>query len=174
MGMKFMRRSVWVVMSFLVGGVAATVGQGPGRPSDDKYVWLEDASGSRAMAWVKEQNARTAAVLEKDPRYAGNFAEALKVAEDPRRLAVPQLRGGEIYNEWRDQTNPRGLLRKTSLAEYLTATPHWTTVLDFDALGKTEKTGWVSKGLECLYPGNELCMVELSAGGEDATTEAGV
>ena len=146
-------------------------GQTPATSGDDRYVWLEDVSGVRAMAWVKEQNARTSAVLEKDPRYAGNFADALKVAEDPRRLAVPVLRGGEIYNQWRDQTNPRGLLRKTSVADYLTATPHWQTVLDFDALGRAEKTGWVSKGLECLYPGTEHCMVELSAGGEDATTD---
>ncbi len=160
--------TAWAAGSVLLAaqGPAAMAGGG-----EDKYVWLEDVSGPRAMGWVKDQNARTAAVLEKDPRYAGNFADALKVAEDPRRLAVPQLRGGEIYNEWRDQTNPRGLLRKTSVADYLTATPHWTTVLDFDALGRAEKTGWVSKGLQCLYPGDGLCVVELSAGGEDATTD---
>jgi prolyl oligopeptidase len=28
----------------------------------------------------------------------------------------------------------------------------------------------VQKGLNCLYPGNELCLVALSAGGEDAVT----
>lgn len=168
-----MRQAAAMFLGFLVGGaslLSAEVGPAPAS-SSDKYVWLEDVSGERAMTWVKDHSARTAAVLEKDPRYAGNFADALKVAEDPRRLAAPQLRGGEIYNQWRDGTNPRGLLRKTSVADYLTATPHWTTVLDFDALGRAEKTGWVSKGLECLYPGTEYCFVELSAGGEDATTD---
>lgn len=166
-----MRRFALLVLSCLACSVGFVGGQTPAAAGDDKYVWLEDVSSARAMAWVQEQNARTAAVLEKDPRYAANFADALKVAEDPRRLAVPSLRGGEIYNQWRDQTNPRGLLRKTSVADYLTAAPHWQTVLDFDALGRAEKTGWVSKGLACLYPGTEHCVVELSAGGEDATTD---
>ncbi len=167
-----MRRSAALLLTSWMMGCSVLGAATPSAPSDspDKYVWLEDVSGERAMHWVNEQNARTAAVLERDPRYAGNFADALKVAEDPRRLAVPSLRGGEIYNQWRDETNPRGLLRRTSVADYLTATPHWQTVLDFDALGKAEKTGWVSKGLECLYPGDRYCLVQLSDGGEDATT----
>jgi prolyl oligopeptidase len=36
--------------------------------SADPYLWLEDVNGARAMAWVKAENAKTAAVLEKDPR----------------------------------------------------------------------------------------------------------
>ena len=164
-----MRRSAALVLSSLLGG-NFLLGAHATPASSDKYLWLEDVSGERATAWVKEQNARTAAVLEADPRYAGNAADARKVAEDPQRLAVPKLRGGEIYNQWRDRANPRGLLRKTSVADYLTATPHWKTVLDFDALGRAEKTGWVSKGLDCLYPGDRVCMVQLSDGGEDAAT----
>ena len=137
----------------------------------DKYVWLEDVSGTRSMEWVKRENARTAAVLEADPHYASNFADALKLASDPRRLPLPQLRAGEIYNLWRDEKNPRGLLRKTSVASYQTSEPAWHTVLDVDALGREEKVGWVSDGQHCLYPGDEYCMQALSAGGEDATTE---
>ncbi len=137
----------------------------------DKYTWLEDVSSARSMNWVKTENARTEKVLEADPRYATNLADALTLAQDPNRLPLPSLRGGEIYNQWRDATNPRGLLRKTKLADYLNAKPHWQTVIDFDALGRTEKTGWVSRGLSCLYPGDRFCMVALSAGGEDATTD---
>jgi prolyl oligopeptidase len=44
-------------------------------------------------------------------------------------------------------------------------------VIDFDALGKAENVGWVPKGQSCLYPGDQYCMVAISAGGEDATTE---
>ncbi len=138
--------------------------------SDDKYLWLEDATGDRAMAWVKTENARTAAVLEADPHYAPFFAEALKLAEDPNRLPIPSLRGDEVYNQWRDAANPRGLLRKTSVTNYLGKDPHWTTVIDFDALGKAEHVGWVNRGMSCLYPGDRYCMVQLSAGGEDAVT----
>ena len=142
----------------------------PGQPGD-KYAWLEDVSGPRSMAWVNAENAKTGAVLKADPRYQANFNAALAVAEDPHRLPLPMLRGDEIYNSWRDAKNPRGLLRKTTVADYLTADPHWQTVIDFDALGKTEHVGWVPKGMSCLYPYDRFCMVTISAGGEDATTE---
>ena len=59
----------------------------------DKYLYLEEPTSDRAMAWVKTENARTAKVLEADPRFAAYQADALKVAEDPNRLAIPALRG---------------------------------------------------------------------------------
>ena len=37
----------------------------------DPYRWLEDVNGDRAMTWVKAENAKSAGVLEKDPRFAG-------------------------------------------------------------------------------------------------------
>jgi len=43
-------------------------------------------------------------------------------------------------------------------------------VLDYDLLAKQDKQSWVQKGLNCLYPGNEVCLVALSAGGEDAVS----
>ena len=43
-------------------------------------------------------------------------------------------------------------------------------MIDYDALAKQDNEKWVQKGLNCLYPGNGLCLVALSAGGEDATT----
>jgi prolyl oligopeptidase len=136
----------------------------------DHYTWLEDIHGERAMSWVKTQNARTADVLEKDPHFAPLEAEALKVLESPERLPEPTLRGGAVYNFWRDAEHVRGILRRTSLASYLTAEPAWDTVLDYDALGKQDKQSWVSHGLICLEPDEELCLVALSAGGEDAVT----
>ncbi len=139
--------------------------------ADDKYAWLEDVSGERSMAWVHAENERTARVLESDPRYKANFDAALKVAEDPSRLAYPELRGDEVYNSWRDAKNPRGLWRKTTLADYLTQAPHWQPVIDYDQLGRDEKVGWVGRGKTCLYPYDKYCMVGLSAGGEDATTQ---
>jgi prolyl oligopeptidase len=144
----------------------------PATPSDqnDKYLWLEDANGAKALDWVKAENAKSAKVLEADPRFAAYEADALKIAEDPNRLAIPQLRGNEVYNLWRDKEHVHGILRKTTLKNYLAAQPTWTTVLDFDALGKAEDVKWVSHGLTCLYPGDGLCLVSLSAGGEDADT----
>lgn len=123
------------------------------------------------MEWVKAENAKSAAVLEADPHYKPFLADALKVEEDPRRLPYPGLRADAVYNTWRDKEHPRGLFRKTTVQDYLTEAPHWQTVIDFDALGKKENVGWVPKGVSCLYPGDRYCMVAISAGGEDATTE---
>jgi prolyl oligopeptidase len=137
---------------------------------NDKYIWLEDVSSARSMAWVKSENERTLKVLEADPRYAGYYADALKLAEASDRLAMPEQRGGEIYNFWRDAEHVNGIFRKTTLADYLTAKPAWQTVIDYDALGKQDNVKWVSEGVDCLYPGDEHCLVGLSAGGEDAQT----
>jgi prolyl oligopeptidase len=137
----------------------------------EKYQWLEDVSSARSTAWVNAENARSAAVLEADPRFAGLKADALKILESPDRLAYPSQRGDMIYNSWQDAQHVRGLLRKTTQADYMTAQPHWQTVIDYDALGKADNEKWVGHGLSCLYPGTTLCVAVLSAGGEDATTE---
>ena len=136
----------------------------------DKYQWLEDVSSPRSMAWVKEEDERSAKVLQGDPQFAGLYAMALKVLESPDRLPTPQFREGEIYNTWQDAQHVQGILRRTSLEDYLTAQPNWHTVLDYDALGKQDNQKWVEEGLVCLYPGDRYCLVGLSAGGEDAQT----
>jgi prolyl oligopeptidase len=83
---------------------------------------------------------------------------------------MPGLRGDDVYNFWRDQNNVHGLLRRTSVADFNAADPHWQPVLNIDELDKQEKTDWVYHGMSCLYPGDRYCMVDLSVGGEDAAT----
>ena len=120
--------------------------------------------------WVKTENARTAAVLEKNSHFAPLEAEALKVLDSPDRLPEPEFRNGAVYNTWHDAEHVRGIVRRATLKDYLAAEPKWETVLDYDALSKAEKQSWVGKGLTCLQPEDELCLVALSAGGEDAVT----
>jgi prolyl oligopeptidase len=136
----------------------------------DPYVWLEDVNGSRSMEWVKAENARSAKVLEADPRFADFKAEALKVLESPDRLAIPVFRNGTVYNTWQDAQHVRGIVRKTTLSDYLNPQPNWQTVIDYDALAKADNEKWVQHGLNCLYPNDNLCLAGLSAGGEDADT----
>jgi len=136
----------------------------------DNYTWLEDINGDRQLAWVKAENARTAAVLEKNPHFAPLEAEALQVLESPDRLPEPEFRNGAIYNIWRDADHVRGIVRRTTLQDYLTAQPTWETVLDYDELSEADKKSWVGAGLICLPPENEVCLVALSEGGEDAVT----
>ncbi len=171
-------RSAWqlALVGVVLGASFLGMAQGPSdnvadRGTPDSYAWLEDVSGQRSMDWVRTENAKTAKVLEADPHFKPFLADALKVEEDPRRLPLPGLRGNDVYNTWRDKDHPRGLYRRTSISDYLTPAPHWRTVIDYDALGKAENVGWVPKGQSCFYPGDTFCMVAISAGGEDATTD---
>ena len=163
-----------LLFSFLVllflGFSAVYYAQSQSSDTEDKYIWLEQATSPRAMEWVKAEDARTAKILEADPRFAIYTEEALKVSEDPHRLPIPSLRGDEVYNFWNDAKNVRGLLRKTTLEDYSKPEPDWKTVLDIDALDKAENTSWVFHGADCLYPYDEYCTVNLSVGGEDAST----
>ncbi|HTU81461.1 MAG TPA: prolyl oligopeptidase family serine peptidase [Candidatus Acidoferrales bacterium] len=143
----------------------------PGVTGDqDPFLWLEDKDGARALAWVKEQNARTVAVLERDPRYPALYAAALKLYESPDRIASPELLRGEIYNFWQDAAHLRGIWRRTTLESYRTDSPDWTTVLDLDKLAAAEHANWVWKGFTCEEPSERYCMISLSNGGEDAVT----
>jgi prolyl oligopeptidase len=168
-------RGRWIGMGALAavvvtGGLQMVAQQGLA-PDNDKYAWLEDVSGDRSMAWVKAENERSAKVLEAGPRYASYLSEATKIAEDPSRLPTPDLEGNDVYNFWQDAAHVHGILRRTSITDYLTADPHWTIVLDYDALSAQDHEKWVRKGEGCLYPEDMDCMVRLSAGGEDADTE---
>jgi prolyl oligopeptidase len=136
----------------------------------DKYVWLEDINGEKALAWVRAENAKSADRLEKSPQFATLEAEALKIMDSPERIPWPVFRHGVIYNTWDDANHVRGIVRRTTLKDYLSENPKWETVLDYDALGAAEKQSWVGHGLNCLQPEEELCMAGLSAGGEDADT----
>ena len=141
---------------------------GPAR--EDAFVWLEQVDGERAMAWVRAEDAKTAAVLEQDARYPGLFKEALELAEAKDRIPEPQLIGGRILNRWQDADHVRGIWRRTSLADYQKASPAWTTILDLDALAVAEKANWFWSGADCEEPAERRCMIGLSDGGEDAVT----
>ena len=138
--------------------------------STDPYLWLEDVHGARAMAWVKAENAKTAAVLEKDPRWDGIYKASLAMAQAKDRLTYVNYIGGELYNFWEDSAHVRGIWRKTTLESFRTASPKWTTVLDLDALAKAEKANWVFHGYTCQQPAEKRCLIDLSDGGEDAST----
>ena len=136
----------------------------------DKYAWLEDINGDRQLTWVKAHNEKSAAVIEKDPHFAPLQADALNVLESPDRLPDPGFHGDMIYNTWQDAEHVRGIVRRTTLAGYLKPQPDWQTILDYDALSKKEGKSWVGKGLNCLEPEEDVCLVGLSVGGEDAVT----
>ena len=136
--------------------------------SEDPFLWLEEVEGERALAWVREQNAKSDAVLKADPRFETYRREALAILTAQDRIPTPHFRAGGIDNFWQDQTHVRGVWRRTTLASYRTANPRWQTVLDIDALAKAEGRNWIFKGDDCLQPDERYCLVSLSDGGKDA------
>ena len=136
--------------------------------ADDPYIWLEDVSSPRSMAWVEAHNAASTKILEADSRYQTLYDNALAIASAKDRIPTPRFVNGDIYNFWRDADHLRGIWRKTSLADYKASVSHWTTVLDLDALGKAEGKSLVLKGIDCLRPDQQRCLISLSDGGEDA------
>ena len=135
---------------------------------NDPYIWLEDKDGAKALAWVEAENAKTLPRLQNDPRYQTFYQEALAIASAKDRIPMPGQLYGRIVNFWRDADHPQGIWRWTSEADYASANPRWTTLLDLDALSKAEGKKWVWKGLTCLSPEDRLCLIALSEGGEDA------
>ena len=161
------------ILALIVAAVAGTSwarAQGAPAEQPDKYTWLEDIRGDKPMQWVNAQNARTAAVIEKQKVFAQLDQDALRVLDSPDKLAYPDFRGDLVYNTWRDKDHLRGIVRHTTLESYLSDDPKWETVIDYDALGKQDKQSWVGHGLNCMQPEEERCMVALSVGGEDAVT----
>jgi len=160
------RFSITLALSVL--GMATAAGARADAP--DPYLWLEELHSPRVDAWVNAENAKTLDVLEKDPRYATLYAQALEIAEAKDRIPTPRFLGGAVYNFWQDADHVRGLWRKTNLADYRKPEPAWTPVLDLDQLAKAEKANWVWHGANCRRPDERICLVSLSDGGEDAVT----
>lgn len=147
---------------------AATPAPAAASAPDDPFRWLEDVQGDRALAWVRERNAASEALLKARPEYAPVRAQLLDVLNAKDRIPGVTRRGGHLYNFWQDEQHQRGLWRRTTLAEYRQAEPAWEVLLDVDALGAAEKENWVWGGATCLAPDYRRCLVSLSRGGADA------
>ena len=152
---------------FLMGLVMITISCAA-RGENDPYAWLEEVEGQKALDWVKERNAFSTKELEAVPGYGEAYDTILKVMDAKDRIPYPGRQGNTLYNFWKDAEHPRGLLRRTTLAEYRKTEPAWETVLDIDALCQKEGKNWVYKGTSFLYPKYDRCLVSLSRGGADA------
>ena len=136
---------------------------------DDPFVWLEDVSGKKALAWVGRQDARSKKALAESAAFKSMDAKFLDILDSEAKIPYIQKIGTRYYNFWRDKNHERGLWRRTTLSEYRKDQPAWETVIDVDALGKAEKENWVWEGANPLPPESTRCLVSLSRGGADAT-----
>ncbi len=135
----------------------------------DPYLWLEAVEGPNALAWARGQNEVSLAELESHSLFEPIHDRALEILTSDDRIAYPSLRGGMIYNFWRDAEHVRGIWRRTTVEDYRSGAPDWDVLLDVDALAEVEGENWVWAGANCRYPAYDRCLVSLSVGGADAT-----
>ena len=152
----------------LLGLALAMTGFATAGEPEDPRLWLEDVTGERALAWVRERNAESTAELTKSDAFRTLEGRILSVLDSNAKIPMVSKIGPYYYNFWKDAKNKRGLWRRTTLDEYRKAEPAWETVIDLDALALDEKTNWVWHGASALKPDYERCLVSLSRGGADA------
>jgi prolyl oligopeptidase len=136
-------------------------------PDDDPYLWLEDVEGERALDFVDRQSRRTMDVFG-GPQFARD-RDALAAIFD-RNDNIPYITrsGGLVYNLWKDAKNPRGIWRRTTLADFRAASPVWETLLDIDRLATDENEDWLLNWTQPLPGDNSRAVIALSRGGSDA------
>lgn len=134
----------------------------------DPHLWLEDVGGEKSLSWVRVRNALSQKALVAAPDFAPIHQRLLSIYDSDARIPAITQQGPWLYNFWRDAKHPRGIWRRTTMAEYRKPEPAWATVLDLDALASAEKENWVWKGASCLYPQYRRCLLKLSRGGADA------
>jgi prolyl oligopeptidase len=134
----------------------------------DPYLWLEDVTGDEALEWVRRHNEPTLADLGGE-RFEDMRRQALEILDTDARIPYVRRRGEYLYNFWRDESHPRGLWRRTTLAGYRDDAPEWDVLIDVDALADADDENWVWAGAEVIEPDFTLALVEVSRGGSDAT-----
>jgi prolyl oligopeptidase len=137
--------------------------------TNDPYLWLEEIDSDRVLEWVRDRNAPSTYELTNSPAFEPLRQRFLAILDSRERIPSVTKMGPYLYNFWRDDRHVRGILRRTSMAEFRQADPAWETVLDLDHLAEAEQENWVYKGMSALYPQYERCLLYLSRGGADAT-----
>jgi prolyl oligopeptidase len=134
----------------------------------DPHLWLEDVAGEKPLAWARERNAESVKALAESEEFRSLESRILSILDSKERIPMVTKIGERFYNFWRDAAHPKGLWRRTTLAEYKKPDPAWETVIDLDALAADEKENWVWHGAMVLEPADQVCLVSLSRGGADA------
>lgn len=134
----------------------------------DSFAWLEDVEGENAMTWVNNQNRLSENELTQSAFFEPIKNELLDIYNSKEKIRYVRILGDKVYNFWRDEEHPRGLYREALLVDYVANKPKWETVLDIGKLNQEENENWVYKGMSCLFPDYEKCLVNLSRGGADA------
>ncbi len=134
----------------------------------DKYQWLEEVDGEKALEFVEKQNKTSVEELGSEKDYQSIYDNILGILNSSERIAYPTIQGKYVYNFWKDKDHVRGIWRRSRLESYTSGDPDWETLLDIDELSKKDDIKWVYKGSRGLYPDYNRFLIQLSKGGGDA------
>mgnify|MGYP003694023465 CR=1 FL=1 len=135
---------------------------------DDPYLWLEDISSERSLAWVREQNAATVRELGTSGDFEILRQRLLAIFDSKERIPGVAKHGAYYYNFWRDAAHVRGLWRRTTLEEYIEGRSGMGGRARPGQAGGAEDENWVWKGSDVLRPTYDRALIFLSRGGGDA------
>jgi prolyl oligopeptidase len=108
----------------------------------DPFLWLEDVTGEKALAWVKEKNAISTAELTGSDAFRAMDKRLLDILDSKERIPNVDKMGPYYYNFWRDAKNTRGLWRRTT-SEYRCCRAESGGDHRSDALSTAENENWV-------------------------------
>ncbi|MGY3388448.1 prolyl oligopeptidase [Bradyrhizobium sp. USDA 3311] len=137
-------------------------------PDDDPWLWLEEIEGKHALDFVERQNSLTLDAFG-GAAFARDRDILAAIYDRPDNIPYVSRRGSDLHNLWKDATNPRGLWRRTNLAEFRKASPAWDIVLDIDQLAAKEGEDWLLSAIVTM-PASSRAILSLSRGGSDAVT----
>ena len=72
------------------------------------------------------------------PRFEADRDALAAIFDRPDKIPLHHPARGLLYNFWLDLHHPRGLWRRTTLAEFRTDAPSWEVLIDIDALAASE------------------------------------
>jgi prolyl oligopeptidase len=147
---------------------AATATQPVVPVKNEDFLYLEEVTGEKALAFARAHDAVSEKQLTGEPGFQALQDRLFAIYSSKERIPSPRIQNDSVRNFWTDAEHPRGLWRQTTLADYKKPKPTWTTLLDVDALGKSESQSFVYHGAVCLHPLYKRCLVHLSKGGGDS------
>jgi prolyl oligopeptidase len=134
------------------------------------FSWLEEVRGDDAMSWVNNENSITLSKYEKSSKFIDFKKKTLEILQTKEKIPYVNIINGSAYNLWKDKKNPKGLLRRKVLKDYLENTGEWESVLDLDQLSAKENINWFYRRLNCFRQQKDRCLISLSEEGKDATS----
>src|SRR5687767_3259204 len=67
---------------------------------EDPYLWLEDVTGEKSLAWAREQNKKSKGELEAQAGFATTRDRIRGILDSKDKIPGVQKRGNFYYNFW--------------------------------------------------------------------------